>query len=57
MKKYKKKEPITELSLVKRVRRCWTRDPVEKIVSSKTIYNRRKNKKIDEESAAMPENS
>ena len=43
MKKHKKEE-ITELDLVKKTRRYWTRDPVTKIVPSKTVYNRRKQK-------------
>lgn len=51
MKKQKGKEMrFSELDLVKKIRRCWTRDPVEKIVPSKKVYDRKKFR-LEEESS------
>lgn len=43
------KKKISELEIIKKIRRIWTRDPTTKIVPSKKIYNRKKKVKEDEE--------
>ncbi len=42
------KNKISELEIIKKIRRIWTRDPTTKIVPNKKIYNRKKKVKEDE---------
>jgi len=46
MKKREKIGKITELDLIKKIRRFWTINPVTRIIPNKKKYNRKRDKNI-----------